>query len=84
MVDNTLMAVNLDTDSAVRIGQASPLFNGEAVGTKLSLSRYVERFYDIAPDGESFVVVRGVRQGINEILLATGNLLPAVSGGKSN
>jgi Tol biopolymer transport system component len=71
---NDLMSVEVSTDGGVRVGVPKKLFSGADVGTRLSQRRLVEGFYDVAPDGERFVVVKGVREGTNELVLTEGLL----------
>ena len=39
-----------------------------------AVPRYIEANYDIARDGEHFVVIRGVRKGTSEMVLREGVL----------
>ena len=71
-----LMAVEVGTKPEFRVGTPFRLFSGAGVGTRLSLPNKVESFYDVAPDGQRFVVVRGVRTGTSEIVVADGLLEP--------
>ena len=53
------------------IGKPTHLFSGDDLGTRFSLRRFVESFRGVTPDGNHFIVIRGVRQGTNEVVLAT-------------
>jgi Tol biopolymer transport system component len=69
---NDLMVVDVATKPTLRVGKPRRLFDGEAVGTRLSLPTMVDRFYGVAPDGQRFVVVKGNGTGTSEIVLADG------------
>ena len=66
------MAVDVAVQPQFRVGVPHRLFGGGDVGTSLSLPRYIERFYDVAPDGLRFAVVRGVAMGTSDVVLAEG------------
>lgn len=56
--DNTLMAVAMDIVDGVReIKKPERLFNAEEVGGRL-LGEYLEPAYDVAKNGERFVVIQ--------------------------
>jgi Tol biopolymer transport system component len=57
--DNTLMAVNVETEPIFRADIPRKLFTGEQVGTQLTIFTQVS-MYDVAPDGQRFVVVQPV------------------------
>lgn len=58
MKDNTLMAVAMDIVDGVReIKKPERLFNAEEVGVRL-LGEYLEPAYDVAKNGERFVVIQ--------------------------
>ena len=59
--DNTLMAVDIGTGSVFTKGRPQPLFNGDKLGMLFESSfSGLAPLYDVAPDGEHFVVVRPV------------------------
>jgi Tol biopolymer transport system component len=72
---NDLMAADVSTKSAFRVGAPHQLFSGATIGTRLSLPTRIESFFDIAPDGRRFVVVQGVGMGTSDVVVAEG-LLP--------
>jgi Tol biopolymer transport system component len=74
---NDLMVVEIAGKPAFRVGTPHRLFGGGDVGTSLSLPRYLERFYDVAPDGRRFAVVRGVAMGTSDVVLADGAITRA-------
>ena len=74
VADDALMVVTIATEPSVQIGPPHRLFTGRDIGTRLSLPRHVEGFYNPAPDGARFAVVHGVGQGTSDIVLATGEL----------
>ncbi|MEE2993240.1 MAG: hypothetical protein VX603_08725 [Gemmatimonadota bacterium] len=58
MKDNTLMAGAMDIVDGVReIKKPERLFNAEEVGVRL-LGEYPEPAYDVAKNGERFVVIQ--------------------------
>lgn len=74
---NDLMAVEIAGKPVFRVGTPHRLFGGGDVGTRLSLPRYIEYFYDVAPDGRRFAVVRGVGMGTSDVVLADGAITRA-------
>ena len=70
VVDNALMAVPVETEPGFVAGAPKLLFRGDDVGTDLmAVVIQNRRLYDVAPDGERFVVVRGAGQGTSEMIL---------------
>ena len=72
--DNDMMVASFATRPEVRVGAPRLLFSGEALGTRLSVPRHIERMYAVAPDGNRFVVVKGTRMGTTDLVLAEGAL----------
>ena len=70
VADNALMAVPVETEPGFVAGAPKMLFRGDDVGTDL-LAVVIQnrRLYDVAPDGERFVVVQGAGQGTSEMVL---------------
>jgi len=54
---NALMAVNVATETAFKVGVPRTLFSGAQVGTHLSIYSGVS-MYDVAPGARRFVVVQ--------------------------
>ncbi len=67
---NSLMAVEITTEPELRASPPIELFTGDQVGTNLRpLFNNFGRHYDVAPDGERFIVVQGVERGRNEVVV---------------
>jgi len=79
---NDLMAADVSVSPTFQVKAPHRLFAGEAVGTRLTLPTRIESFYDVAPDGQRFVVVRGVGMGTSDVVLAEGLLWGAGAGGE--
>ena len=58
----TLMAVPVQTRSGFRAGTAQPLFNGDQIRATLAISAIT--YCDVTPDGQRFVVVQDVEEGV--------------------
>ncbi len=71
---NELMAVDIVANPTLRTGTPRRLFSGDALETRLALVNQIERFYDVAPDGRRFVVVKGNGTGKSDVVLAEGAL----------
>jgi len=69
--------VEIAAQPVFRVGTPHRLFIGQDVGTTLRLPRYMEFFYDVAPDGRRFAVVRGVAMGTSDVVLADGAITRA-------
>ena len=69
-----LMTATVSTEPDFRIGKPQRLFSADAIETSFSLARYLGLYYDVAPDGERFIVVKGVRMGRSDLVLAEGVL----------
>ena len=69
-----MMAVNVTLQPTLQTGRPQRLFGGRDVGTLLTRPRYLEAFYDVAPDGRSFVVVKGHGAGTSDVVVADGVL----------
>ena len=69
--DNDLMAAEVDTSGeSFEHGPPHRLFSGSDVGTDLVPERIgATYYYDVAPDGQRFLVVRGVAQGRSDVVL---------------
>ena len=67
-------AVNVTLQPVLQAGRPQRLFGGRDVGTQLTRPRFLERFFDVAPDGRSFVVVKGHDTGTNNVVVADGVL----------
>ncbi|MDA2925775.1 protein kinase [Acidobacteria bacterium AH-259-G07] len=65
---NNLMAVPVQTRPGFRMDIPYQLFTGEQVGTSLSSDPF-NPIYDVAPDGERFVVVQNVAEGTTTITI---------------
>jgi hypothetical protein len=61
---------------------AQPRRGGRDIGTQLTRPRYLEAFYDVAPDGRSFVVVKGHGAGTSDVVVAEGLLASTATGGQ--
>jgi serine/threonine protein kinase len=57
--------------------------SGETLGTRLTVPRQLEHYNDVGPDGERFVVIRGVRMGESAVVLAQGLLESSSSSSSS-
>jgi len=77
-----VMAVNVTLRPTLQAGRPQRLFGGKDVGTQLTRQRYLEAFYDVAPDGRSFVVVKGHGAGTSDVVVADGLLTSAAIGGR--
>ena len=68
--EDDLMAVSITTEPTFEHGVPERLFSGADVGTHLRppMNRW-SRYYDVAPDGQRFVVVQGVLAGRNDVVL---------------
>jgi len=60
--DNTLMAVPIERQPALRVGAARPLFSGEAIHATLTDTANWRARFDAAADGKRFVVIRNLSQ----------------------
>jgi Tol biopolymer transport system component len=69
-----VMAVNITLQPTLQAGRPQRLFGGKDVGTQLTRPRYLEAFYDVTPDGQSFVVVKGHGAGTSDVVIADGIL----------
>jgi serine/threonine-protein kinase len=69
-----VMAVNVTLQPSLQAGRPQRLFGGRDVGTQLTRPRFLERFFDVAPDGRSFVVVKGHDTGTSDVVVADGLL----------
>ena len=67
-----LLAVSVTLEPALKAGRPQQLFAGKTVGTQLVRPRYLEAFYTVAPDGRSFVVVKGQGMGTSDVVVADG------------
>lgn len=75
-----VMAVNVTLQPVLQAGRPQRLFGGRDVGTQLTRPRFLERFYDVTPDGRSFVVVRGHGTGTSDVVVADGVLTSSATG----
>ena len=69
-----LMAVSVALDPVLKAGRPQRLFDGKTVGMQLVRPRYLEAFYTVAPDGRSFMVVKGQGMGTSDVVIADGLL----------
>jgi hypothetical protein len=69
-----VMAVKMTLQPALQAGRPQRLFGGKDLGTLLIRPRFLEAFYDIAPDGSSFIVVKGHGIGTSDVVIADGLL----------
>jgi len=69
---NDLMAVDVVMETDLQIGTPARLFSGQDVGTNLRVPRMIESLYDVAPDGNRFIVIQGVGMGASDIVLSDG------------
>ena len=68
--DNDLMAVDVDTSEEFEHGTPYKLFSGADVETDLLPGLFGFNYYfDVAPDGQRFLVVKGVGQGRSDVVL---------------
>jgi len=79
---DAIMVADVTLGSEPRIGTPRRLFGGEAVSTAFSLPGKIECFYAVAPDGRRFAIVKGVRQGTSDVVLADGALDHAEGSGE--
>ncbi len=63
-----LMSVAVSPAGELTVGEARPLFGGAYLTSDVFGA---ERTFDIAPDGQSFVVIRQDDQGLDEMVLIT-------------
>jgi hypothetical protein len=77
-----VMAVHVTRQPVLQAGPPQRLFGGRDIGTQLTRPRYLEAFYDVAPDGRSFVVVKGHGAGTSDVVVADGLLASTATGGQ--
>ena len=71
---DSLAVAKVTTKPEVRVDAPRILFSEQSVGTRLSLPRHMESFYDVGPDGERFVIAKGMGEGTSELVLTEGLL----------
>jgi serine/threonine protein kinase/Tol biopolymer transport system component len=76
-----VMAVDVTLAPVLKAGKPRRLFGGSDVPTRLTRPRYLESFFDVAPDGRSFIVVRGHRLGKSDVVVSDGIALSRRSRG---
>ena len=69
---NDLMSTVFTSQPSVQIGTPERLFDGASVGTRLFQAHLGRRLYAVGPDGDRFVVVRGVGMGASEVMVSEG------------
>ena len=75
-----VMSVNVTLQPVLQAGRPQRLFGGLDVGTQMTRPRFLERFFDVAPDGRSFVVVKGHDTGTSDVVVADGVLTSSATG----
>jgi Tol biopolymer transport system component len=79
-----LMAVPIRTQGGFQAGTPRPLFSGAQIGTELNPPiNFFTDYYDVGADGRGFLVVQGLGQGANQMVLVQGPLLRAPADGGS-
>ena len=77
-IENELMVVDVDTRSDFLPGKPEMLFTREQLQIQLShQSDFITRRYDVASDGQRFVVVQPVSGGMAQTITGVENRIKA-------